>query len=125
MTFKTEDIPKYNMLPDPEHFLMCYERYDKESDSDIWRFIELSLGDYPVSSDERCSIPRNDSKNRNKYILESLKNITISGSYICNRDGEFGIWEHDKRRYYSFVDQISKRDEVIEYLLNRINRIKS
>jgi hypothetical protein len=122
MPFKKEDIPAHNMIPKPEHFLMFYEKYDEKTDSDVWRFIELSIGHSPIGSDERCIIPRNNTKNKNKYILETLKGIGCSGDYICNRDGEFGVWNHKERRYYSYVNQIEIRDEIIEYLFERINR---
>ena len=100
----------------PLKLVMLYNGRDEETQSNKWRFIEMSMAYTPLISDTICKIPDSDARDKDKYIRNSLKNCGMC-EYVYKEGDVYGVWDFDKNKFYEFTDQAEFKDELIDFLL--------
>jgi hypothetical protein len=100
----------------PSKLIRLYNGRDEETQSNKWRFIEMSMAYTPLISDVICKIPDSDARDKDKYIRNAIKNCVMS-EYVYKEDDIYGVWDFHKNKFYEFTNQADFKDELIEFLL--------
>lgn len=100
-----------------KNLILLYNGRDEESQSNKWRFIELSIAGTLLISDEIFSVPDVDIRNKDTYIKKAIHEQSMS-EYLYKENGEYGIWDCHDKCFYAYRDQEEIKEELIQFLLH-------